>query len=65
MRVERTTCMGWPEYPVYRVYTHDDYRTIVEWMWKNECDEFLLGSGNGGYYFQVRKNHEWFILRWS
>lgn len=65
MKVERTTYLGWPEYPVYRVYGYDEHRVISEWMWKNECDEFLLGSGSNGYYFQVRKNHVLFLLKWS
>lgn len=66
MKVERTHFAGWDyEYPVYRVRSYDDYRSVCEWMIQNECDEFLVGSGSNGYFFQVRLNHEWFALRWA
>ena len=65
MRVQRTTYLGWPDYPVYHVYNYKDYCVVAEWMRQNECDEFLLGSGPDGYTFQVKQNHEWFALRWA
>jgi len=63
MKVERTTFPGWSDHPLYRVKTQADYRTIGQWMCENECDDFLVSSGSYGYVFQVRKNHDWFLLR--
>lgn len=65
MRVERTNYSGWPDYPVYLVREYKDYCVVAEWMWQNECDEFLLSGGSSGYIFQVKQNHEWFALRWA
>lgn len=64
MTAERTTYSGWNEYPIYLVRKYKDYRIVVEWMRQHECDEFLLSSGPEGYTFQVRQNHDWFVLRW-
>lgn len=66
MKLTKTTYPGWNRYPVYEVYNRDDYIEIDRWMAQNECDSFLLSSGGTEHYiFQVRNNHEWFILRWS
>ena len=43
----------------------DDWHEISSWLYKNSCDPFLLSSGGGGYVFQIRKNYDWFLLRWS
>jgi hypothetical protein len=64
MKVKPTTYPGWNTYPVYRVKSYDDMIEISKWMNKNKVDSFLLSSGVNGYTFQVRKNHEWFALRW-
>ena len=64
MIAERTTYCGWNDYPVYLVREYNDYRSIAAWLRQNECDEFLLSTGPNGYIFQIRKNHEWFALRW-
>jgi hypothetical protein len=64
MKIEPTTYPGWNNYPVYRVKSYDDYVEICSWMNKNKVESFLLGTGSIGYIFQVRKNHEWFALRW-
>ena len=64
MKPIRTKYPGWDKHPVYHVATIIYYRQIEDWMYRNDCDPFLLKSGGNGYTFQVRKNHEWFILRW-
>lgn len=64
-KVEPTFYPGWNQYPVYRCGNTDDWLEVTTWMRKNHCDHFLLSSGSYGYVFQVRANHEWFLLRWS
>ena len=64
MKVERTTFPGWSNHPSYLVRSYDDYLEVSKWMNKNQVENFLLSSGSYGYTFQVRKNHEWFALRW-
>lgn len=63
--VTKTTYLGWNNYPCYHVRTYQEYRIVSKWMQENHCEEFVLSSGSGGYTFQVRSNHEWFLLRWA
>jgi hypothetical protein len=63
--VERTTYPGWHTFPVYRCRSHDDYLEVSAWMRANEVESFMLStSSSGEYIFQVKSNHEWFVLRW-
>jgi hypothetical protein len=64
MKVEKTTYPGWNQHPVFRCDKMDDVREVLEWAYKNSCDPFYLSTGSTGYVFQIRKNHEWFVLRW-
>ena len=63
-KVESTSYPGWNNFPVYQCKRTDDWHEVTTWMHKNKCDSFLLSSGSTGYVFQVRSNHEWFVLRW-
>lgn len=65
IKVEKTNYPGWSKFPVYRCAKLDDYHEVVDWMYRNESDPFLLSSGSTGYVFQVRENHDWFLLRWA
>lgn len=68
MKVEKTTYPGWNQHPVFRAYTCDkisDAREVLEWAYKNNCDPFHLSTSSTSYVFQIRKNVEWFELRWS
>lgn len=63
--VESASYPGWNDFPVYSCKKTDDWHEVTTWMYKNNCDHFLLSSGSSqGYIFQVRKNIEWFMLRW-
>lgn len=64
-QVERSTYPGWNNYPVYKCRYSDEHNEVYDWMRANGCEHFLLSSGGSGYVFQVKTNHEWFILRWS
>lgn len=64
-KLEKTSYPGWNNHPVYKCMKTDDWREISSWLYKNSCDPFLLSSGGGGYVFQIRKNYDWFLLRWS
>lgn len=65
MKVERTSYPGWSNHPAYRVSSYSDYLEISAWMCKNKIESFLLSSGSGGYTFQIKNNHDWFLLRWA
>lgn len=60
--VERTTFQGWTDYPVYSC-SCEHYREVSIWMRQNRVEEFMLQSGHT-VKWQVKSNHEWFILRW-
>lgn len=62
--VKKTQYPGWYDYPVYSTSSYSEYQEICKWMNDNRVENFLLSSGSGGYIFQVKSNHEWFILRW-
>ena len=64
-KVERSTYPGWNNFPVYRCNNSDDYHEVLTWMLRNNCKEFLLQTcSTGSHIFQVKSNHEWFVLRW-
>lgn len=64
MKIERIGFSGWNDYPVYYCRQHRDYEEISKWMSMNKVEKFLISSGSNGYKFQVKTNHEWFVLRW-
>lgn len=64
MKIQLTDFPGWNEFPVYHVWKWVEYNEILNWMNKNRVKYFLLSSGANGYTFQVKTNHEWFILKW-
>ncbi len=64
MKVEAHSYPGWSDHPSYRVSTFEDWKELCFWMYKWKVEHFLLSSGSNGYVFQVRKNHEWFVLKW-
>lgn len=64
MKIIKTTYPGWINHPVYKCKNSDDYDEVRAWMYQNNCDPFMLSSGSCGYVFQVRNNHEWFLMRW-
>jgi hypothetical protein len=64
MKVQQSSYPGWNQFPVYQCNKTDDWHEVSSWLHKNECDPFLLSSGSTGYVFQVRKNIEWFMLKW-
>lgn len=55
---------GYPDYLVYGVSSYNDYLEISRWASNNQVELFLITSGEG-YIFQVRKNAEWFVLKWQ
>ena len=63
-RVQQSRYSGWNSYPVYECNTYNDFTIIGNWCYHNQVETFLLASGAGKYIFQVRKNHEWFVLKW-
>jgi hypothetical protein len=65
MKIISTMYSGWTnQQSVYAVKTYDDFIEISKWMQLNGVDNKLLSSGFNGYIFEVRNNHEWFILKW-
>lgn len=64
MKVEKVSFSRWGNHPIYTVNSYDEYREISTWMRQNEVENFLLSSGGHCYVFQVRRNHELFLLRW-
>jgi hypothetical protein len=63
-KVLKSSFPGWNNHPVYQCSETDHWYEVSQWLHKNACDHNLLSSGSHGYIFQVRKNHEWFALRW-
>jgi hypothetical protein len=64
-KVFKSSYPGWNNYPVYQCSKTDDWFEVSSWLRKNDCDHNLLSSGGHGYIFQIRKNYDWFLLRWS
>ena len=48
----------------YFVKTFDELLQMIDWMNKNGVDALHESSTTRGYGFSVRKNFEWFALRW-
>lgn len=48
----------------YFVKTSEDFSKIMSWMSKNNVDYLHESSTIHGYGFSVRKNFEWFALKW-
>lgn len=65
MKVMKTTYPGWNQYPVYYCSKTPDWHEVSSWSHQNGCEPMLLSSGIAGYVFQIRKNIEWFILKWQ
>jgi hypothetical protein len=64
--VERVSYPGWDDYPVYHCKEGFDYYISVGlWCAENNVETFLIWVSTDGYTFQVKSNHEWFVLRWS
>lgn len=63
--VVRTQYPGWNDYPVYTVRGSEQYKEVSHWMALNKVKRFMLSSGSNGYTFQVKSNHEWFMLKWG
>lgn len=63
-KIEKSSYDGWNDFPVYNCNKTDLWHEVSFWMRENDCDHFLLSSSSSGYVFQVRKNHEWFLLKW-
>lgn len=49
----------------YFVKTFSELLEIMIWMEKNNVGHLHESSGIHGYGFSVRKNLEWFQLRWA
>ncbi len=64
MKIESTSYPGWNNHPCYRVSTFKEWMELCQWMYKWKVEHFLLSSGSTGYTFQIRENHEWFVLKW-
>jgi hypothetical protein len=48
----------------YFVKTTPEWQELTQWMRKNEVDYLHQSSSPHGYGFSVRKNFEWFSLKW-
>jgi hypothetical protein len=54
-------------YPKNHYFVKDfrQFLEIASWMTKNNVDYLHESSGIHGCGFSVRKNKEWFLLRWQ
>ena len=48
----------------YFVANSHDWHEVTNWMRKNNVDYLHESSTIHGYGFSIRKNFEWFALRW-
>lgn len=48
----------------YFVRTPDEWGALTAWMNKNKVGYLHESSSIHGYGFSIRKNFEWFSLRW-
>lgn len=57
---------GWTDHPVYTIsqLTIKDYDEFYHWCYVHQVETFLLSSGNSRQTFQVKTNHELFVLKW-
>ena len=61
MKVYQVT--GYPKNH-YFVKDFQEFMIIMGWMKKNNVDYLHESSSQHGYGFSVRKNFEWFSLKW-
>lgn len=54
---------GYPR-DYYFVKTFQEFLDIMSWMTKNDVKYLHESSSMHGYGFSIRKNFEWFSLRW-
>jgi hypothetical protein len=59
MKVKRTRFPG-----IYHCPNSQDFVEVEQWMKQTDVEYFMLQMGYGGYVFQVKSNHDWFVLRW-
>ena len=53
-------------YPKHHYFVkHNDWNEIRDWLWQNDVDYLQEYSGPHGIGFTLRKNVEWFMLRWA
>ena len=54
-------------YPTHHYFVRDfqEFLNIMSWMKQNDVDYLHESSSQHGYGFSVRKNIEWFRLRWA
>ena len=55
---------GYPEHH-YFVRDFREFLHIMHWMKNNDVDYLHESSSQDGYGFSVRKNIEWFKLKWA
>ena len=48
----------------YFVKTFQEFLDIMSWMRKNDVDYLHESSTMHGYGFSIRKNFDWFALKW-
>lgn len=48
----------------YFVKNFQEFLEIMSWMQKNNVDYLHESSSMHGYGFSIRKNFEWFSLKW-
>jgi hypothetical protein len=53
---------GYPENHYF--VDHDDWNTILQWMWQHNVDYLQQSSSPHGIGFSIRSNFEWFSLKW-
>ncbi len=56
--------VGYPK-SHYFVRDFQEFLNIMNWMKKNDVDYLHESSSQHGYGFSIRKNLEWFLLRWQ
>lgn len=49
----------------YFVKDFQEFLNILGWMKQNDVDYLHESSSQHGYGFSIRKNLEWFQLRWA
>ncbi len=54
-------------YPSNHYFVRDfqEFLIIIRWMNENNVGYLHESSSQHGYGFSIRKNIEWFMLRWS
>lgn len=55
--------VGYPRSHFF-VKTFQDFLEIMSWMSKNNVGYLHESSSMHGYGFSIRKNFEWFALKW-